>query len=165
MSSTSSPPLHCEVHSRRTERRVATVALTAGALAPFMAGLPGDVSMLCALAATLLIGSGLRRAGWLRPEGGIAAMSWLADGRWLLTDRRGRAVEGVLRSESRVGRRGVWLRWDVSTHESGRPGVARRSLLLAGGDMPANELRRLIVRLRLEGAGNLPARPHGWPAG
>lgn len=147
MSSTSSPTLLRDVHSRHTERRVAVLALTGGGLTPFLTALPGVVSVVCALASMLVIWAGFWRAGWVAADHRIVALSWLTDGRWLLTDRRGRTVEGRLRPESRVGCRAVWLHWDVT----GRSDFRRQSLLLAGGDIPDSDLRRLMVRLRIEG--------------
>lgn len=153
MSSTSSPIHLRDVHSRRTERWVAVLALAAAGLAPFLAGLPIEATLAYTAASISLAGAGFRRAGWtIRGDRRIVAVTWLADGRWLLTDRRGRIAEGVLRSDSRVGRHLVWLCWDM---QGGRhPG--RRSMLLAGSDVSDDELRRLSVRLRIDGyAGNV----------
>lgn len=156
MSSSCSPTLLRDVHSRRTERWVVALALSAAGLVPFLTSLPVLVSVVCTVVSILLVGAGFWQAGWmLGGDHRIVAVSWLSDGRWLLTDRRGRTAEGTLLGQSRVGCRAVWLRWDLA----GERYFSGRSLLLASIDTPENELRRLIVRLRIEGYRPLGGRP------
>ena len=96
---------------------------------------------LAALTA-LVVATGLARAGWLGGRDRIERIVWSSDGSWLLADAQGRSFEGTLRDDSRVGNHLVWLRWNASR---------TRSMLLVSGDIATAELRRLVVRLRLEG--------------
>jgi hypothetical protein len=92
--------------------------------------------------ARMLVAFGFNRAGWLGDRERIEHVVWSSDGRWLLTDACGRQVEATLRDDTRVGNRSVWLRWNANR---------TRSKLLISGDLQAAELRRLIVRLRIQG--------------
>jgi hypothetical protein len=155
MSSTSSPTLTLDVRSRHTERAVAGCAIVAGASAPLLMApllmawgglLPMAVPGACL---GLILWLGFRRLGWLGARNRLIRLAWRADGSWLLTDSNQRAVEARLRGDARIGRSWVWLRWDATA-----PTVLRlRTMLLTRADLGAPELRRLIVRLRLEGDG------------
>jgi hypothetical protein len=151
MSSTSSPTVACDVRSRRVETRVAWLALTLSLGLPLVVGsmidLPAALSMGASAVMALLIGVGLAQAGWLGSDRRLAAISWLGDGRWLLTDQAGRTVEGRLRSDARAVRGAVWLSWQVASGSI----PSSRSILLAQGDVPDADLRRLSARLRLHG--------------
>jgi hypothetical protein len=89
---------------------------------------------------------GLWRQGWLGGERRLTSVSWLPDGRWLLADAGHASAPADLRADSRVGSRWLWLRWNADCPHRPR----RRSLLLVRGDIPNPDLRRLVVRLRLE---------------
>lgn len=147
MSSTSSPTLICDVRARRAERCVALLALTASAVGLSLVTSFSPLT-LCALFAIsgVLLCCGLHRAGWLGARR-IASFAWSSDGRWQLIDGRGVATHVRLRSDSRVGSRWVWLRWDTSERWS------TRSLLIFAGDVCEGDIRRLAVRLRIEGLG------------
>jgi hypothetical protein len=106
---------------------------------------------------TLIAGLGLRRAGWLGGGGRIRHLTWLSEGGWLLRDAAGRRWSGSLRGQTRVAGGWVWLSWRLDNRRA-------RSLLLVPGDISSEELRRLVVRLRIEGAaGPRPGRP-AFPA-
>jgi hypothetical protein len=146
MSSPSSPPLTLDVSLRRTERRIAHSALAVAAIAPCLL-LGGPVVGRLAIAALLLaaVYEGVRRAGWLAGVSRVDRLSWLPDGRWLIAAGGGDA-ECELCSSSRVSSRGVWL------HLRNRAMRRNYYMLLARGDVAEDDLRRLIVRLRLDAA-------------
>lgn len=143
----SSPPLVLDVAKRRLESCLAGAALVLAALAP-LAFAPRLSSALLATAAAsaCLVYVGLRRAGWISSPNRIVRVVWLADGRWQLTNRRGDTLECELRHDSRVAAGCVWLRLRSAQ-------APRRvfTLLLARSDGAAEELRRLTVRLRIDG--------------
>ena len=126
----------------------------AGALMfPSVSFLSAAFFILVATAVT----TGLWWHGWLGGARRLARIAWLPDGRWQLRDARHTDVYAQLRADSRVGAHWVWLRWNAE------PACARRpSMLLVHGDLPTADLRRLIVRLRLDGcpqtAAELPVR-------
>jgi hypothetical protein len=151
MSLQGSPRLELDLRGRRWDGRVAWLALI---LTPalLLLALSFPLAVCVAALATVLAAGGLYRAGWLGGRDRIQRAVWSCDGRWLLTDGRGCLHEGELRVDSRVGARLVWLRWNANR---------TRSMLLVSGDVEAAELRRLIVRLRIEGARRaLPGREH-----
>lgn len=141
MSSQGSPRLELDLRQRRWERRVAWLALVLGP-ASFLLTAPRPAAFGYALAMALLVAGGLLRSGWIGDRERIQRVVWSSDGRWLLTDARGRLFEATLRADSRVGDGFVWLRWNANQ---------TRSMLLVSGDVAAADLRQLIVRLRLEG--------------
>jgi hypothetical protein len=157
MSSPSSPTLLFDVSSRRAECCVAWMTLV-GCVGASVLGFTAiesaiDPAMISGPVATLvasaIAGLGLRRAGWLGGRQRIRHLTWLSEGGWLLTDAAGRQYAARLRGETRAAGRWVWLSWSVD----GRA----RCLLLAPGDIPAADLRRLAVRLRT-GMSGRPAR-------
>jgi hypothetical protein len=137
-----------DVRARRAERLLALFALLATAFAVALLSVfpPLQAAVLSVLAASL-VGWGWWRQGWLGGRSRLAAVSWLPDERWLLTDDRRISVLADLRADSRIGSHWLWLQWDTDP-SSQRP--RRRSMLLFHGDIPADELRRLTVRLRLQ---------------
>jgi hypothetical protein len=150
MSSPSSPTQLFDVSSRRAESRVARMTLVGSLAASVLlsASIEGAVypaATLAAAAAILVAGAiaglDLWRAGWLGGRHRIQQLTWLSDGGWWLTDAAGQRYAARLRGQTRVAGRWVWLSWRVD----GRA----RYLLLAPGDIPADELRRLVVRLRV----------------
>ena len=108
--------------------------------------------VICAVA----IRAGLSRMGWLGARR-IVGVTWLSDGRWQVVDRRGVTTEARLRNDSRVGSHWVWLRWDTPDRWN------QRSLLLAAGDIPTSDLRRLLMRLRIVGLARNTAATQSWP--
>jgi hypothetical protein len=153
MSSTSSPTLIIDVRARRAEAAVAACTIAAGLLAPSLLN-PFDATgaVVGGCLAGLLLGWGFRRAGWLGGDQRVANVSWAPDGTWVLTDRAGRRAEAVLESETRVTRRMLWLRWRGENAARGS-----RAILLTSADLPAQDLRRLIVRLRIDGLKRAPS--------
>lgn len=147
--------LTIDVRSRRSERRCVVLASLGAALA--IALLPlrpvHTLVLIVTMAAAVLQAS--RSQGWLDGPNRLTAVSWLSDGRWLLTDATGKNIPATLSADSRVGGRWLWLRWHT---EGGGP--PRRSMLLLKGDALPVELRRLSVRLRLE-SGSHPQTQSG----
>jgi hypothetical protein len=150
MSLPSSPPLNLDVRSRRTETRLAIGCLVLAGLGPWL--LPGSALVLACLSA--LLGScvyvGLHKAGWLATAQRVARLAWLSDGRWMISDDAGRSVECELHPSTRVSAHAVWLclRSSEAPHR-------RFSLLLSRVDHAGGDLRRLMVRLQLDGAKSL----------
>lgn len=145
MSSPGLPRLDIEVGQRRAERWIAGAGSAAGlVLSTLTAQLLGFTAVAAAtigvfLAITCVVG--FQRAGWLGGGRRIQRVVWQPQGDWLLLDAAGRSRETRLRADTRVGPGCFWLRWDA-----GNP----CSILLAPGDLPADELRRLSVRLRID---------------
>ena len=148
MSSTSSPTLIIEVRARRTERLVAVCTLAIVFLSPWLLmSLAPAAAFSAGVAAVLAAAMGFRLAGWLGGRTSIARLSWIPEGRWFLTDRAGAQLEASLGAGTRVGPGLVWLQWRVLTARF--PLV--RTMLLTDRDLPAQDLRRLVVRLRIDG--------------
>jgi hypothetical protein len=142
MSSRNSPTLTLEVHRRRAEALAGWLTLASAACAVvLLAAAPSWTQWLVA-GAVCAIAFGLWRAGWIGSRHRILAACWLADGRWLLTDRRG-SIPAELATDTRFAGDAVWLRWKTGPSR-------RRSMLLVRDDMPAGQLRALRVRLRIE---------------
>lgn len=147
MSSQGSPRLELDLRGRYWERRVAWFALILPPVC-LMLLLPLPAAIGFGALTALAVMLGLLRAGWLGGADRIQRVTWSSDGRWQLTDARGRVLEGTLRADTRVASRLVWLRWNTSW---------TRSMLLVSGDIDMTELRRLIVRLRIEGVRQAPS--------
>jgi hypothetical protein len=145
MSLQGSPRLELDVRRRRWEPRVAWLALVVAPLTS-LSMLPQPAATICAALTPLLVALGLWRTGWIGQRERIQRIVWSSQGRWLLEDGQGRSCEGVLRADTRVGGGFVWLRWNANR---------TRSMLLVSGDMDDDELRRLRMRLRLEGVRTL----------
>lgn len=143
-SSAGFPTLAVDARRRRVGRLIAVLVLLLAAGSPaLMAGSIGLGVVLSGTAAVLIVlWAGLVGAGWLGSRQ-ITRVVWQADGRWLLTDERGRDYEATLRPDTRMSTNFIWLRWDLPT-------VRGASMLLAAGDASADELRRLRVRLKLD---------------
>lgn len=90
--------------------------------------------------AVTLVGAGFRLIGWFGGSAGLTRIACQPDGRWALTDGSGRTMDAELAAGSRITSFALWLEW------RGRVG---RPLLLLPGDVPAEDFRRLVVRLRL----------------
>jgi hypothetical protein len=142
MSSRNSPTLTLEVHRRRAETLVAWLALAGAGCAVVLLGAASHWTQWLAAGGVGVIALGLRRAGWIGAGRRIVGVQWLADGRWLLADRHGSAIPARLSTDTRLAGDAVWLRWNTAG--------GRRSMLLVRGDMPAEQLRALCVRLRIE---------------
>jgi hypothetical protein len=137
-----------DVSSRRAEFRVAWVTLV-GCLAATVllstsieaAGPTATIAAGAILVAAAIAAADLWRNGWLGGRHRIQHVAWLSDGRWWLTDSAGRRCAARLRGQTRVAGRWIWLCWYTDRRT--------RYLLLSPGDIPADELRRLAVRLRV----------------
>jgi hypothetical protein len=127
---------------RRAERRAASLALVGAACAVALLGAAPPWSQWLAGAGAGAIAFGLWRAGWIGSRYRIDGVRWLADGRWLLAEPCN-TFPVELSADMRLVSNAVWLRWRTA------PG-RRRSMLLTAGDLPAGQLRALIVRLRIE---------------
>lgn len=128
---------------RRAEPCAAWLVLVAGACGVLLLGATSWTTQLVGAAGLAAIGVGLWRAGWIGSGHRIVGLRWLADGRWLLADGREAASPGVLAAGTRIAQDALWLCWRT-------PRGRRRSMLLTPGDLPASELRALVVRLRIE---------------
>jgi hypothetical protein len=150
--------LTIDVRARRAERLLGVLALL-GVLGAGMLLLPpvSFVSAAFFIVVTAAVGAGLWLHGWLGGARRLARIAWLPDGRWQLRDARHTDVIAQLRADSRIGARWLWLRWNAESAWPRRP-----SMLLIHGDLPTADLRRLIVRLRLDAcpqtAAALPVR-------
>jgi hypothetical protein len=115
------------------------------------------------LLAATVTASGFWKAGWLGGRPRLQRIAWQVDGGWLLTDFSGATRHAELRGDSRLGAGCAWLRWDVQPGAGGLP-AGTCTLLLVPGDVSAPDLRRLRVRLRIEGAGRIetPRRIHRY---
>jgi hypothetical protein len=150
MSSTSSPTLIIDVRARRAEAVVVSCTLAIAALSPWLlTSLARAVALSTGLVAFSVLALGFRLAGWLGGKRSIDTVSWVSDGRWFLANRAGAPFEATLRAGTRVGPGLVWLQWRSSS--AGFPLV--RTMLLTDRDLPAQDLRRLVVRLRIDGLG------------
>ena len=100
--------------------------------------------LLIGLMVLLSLALGLGGPVWHRWPWDLAQAIWHADGRWTLTLAAGREVEGRLLGSSYVSPALVVLNF-----RSGR--WRNRSLVLLPDNLDPDLLRRLRVRLRLEG--------------
>jgi len=142
MSSRDLPALILEVSHRRADRWCAVAVIALALVSSSLAAASHPAIGLClALLAAASLSVGLWRARWFGRRR-LSRVAWLPDGRWLLADRDGQWVEGRLRGDSRFGSHYVWLRWDADIVQS---------MLLFCGDLTEPDMRRLIVRLRIEG--------------
>jgi Membrane-bound toxin component of toxin-antitoxin system len=143
MSSRNSPTLTLEVNGRRAEALAAWLALvTAGGTVVLLGAAPSWAQWLAA-AAVGPIAFGFWRAGWIGSRHRLTGVRWLADGNWFLADRDSSAIPAKLAGNARSAGSAVWLCWQTA------PG-RRRSMLLVRGDLPAEQLRSLRVRLRIQ---------------
>jgi hypothetical protein len=131
--------LTIDVRSRRSERRVAVLALSGVGLTAMLLSLPA----LLLVSAVVLFGFWWQ--GWLGGAARLTTVSWLSDGSWVLTSADRKNIPATLSAETRIGSRWLWLRW----HTEGA-GPRQRSMLILKGDVLPAELRRLGARLRLE---------------
>lgn len=177
MSSQGLPTLELDVRSRRAETFVAVLVTTLAVAAPWLStglsmGPPTGALSSFAFAvsgvAAVVVPIGFWRAGWIGRQRQIICIVWQADGRWFLTNAHGGTVEAVLRADTRISTRAIWLRWDIQLDRptprasTSQVSVTRGSMLLATGDVPEADLRRLFVRLRLDRsppAAQLPTIP------
>lgn len=146
MSSPSSPPLILDVADRPLERWIGLGAIGVVMILPFSA-LPFEIHsiVLGVLLASVFVLAGLRACRWLGGPRRIVQLAWLADGRWRALQANGVTEECELCLNSRIGSRMLWLRL--------RPIAAPSrsfSLLLSRAHDPSDQLRRLVVRLRLD---------------
>jgi hypothetical protein len=137
--------LTIDVRARRAERLLGVLALFgvvgAGLLLP-------PVSLLVTVSfslVTVAMIAGMWRQGWLGGARRLARIDWLPEGQWQLRDARHTEVAADLRADSRIGTHWLWLRWNAQSACS-----RGRSMLLVRGDIPDHDLRRLVVRLRLD---------------
>ncbi len=146
MSSPSSPPLIVDVTNRPVERRLAYGTAMAAAGLPFGA-LVFETHSILILAGLLsaLVLLGLRTCGWFGGPRRIVQLAWLTDGRWIARRANGDCAECDLCLNSRVGRQALWLRLRPVD-----PPAQVFSVLLSRAHESNDQLRRLIVRLRLD---------------
>lgn len=144
MSSPGSPRLDIQVRERRAERWIAGGSCVLALLVPWLI-VPAERSLLLALIASLgaagVVAAGFYRAAWWLGPRRIERVIWDQEGYWFLTDASGRTREVQLAGDTRLGPGCIWLHWQTR-----RP----HSVLLMQGDVPADQLRRLSVRLRID---------------
>jgi hypothetical protein len=145
MSSPGLPRLDIEVGQRRVERWIAAAGSALCLILPSLTARLLGVGLLPGATMGLLLATGcvagFYRAGWIGGMRRIQRVVCHSHGDWLLLDAGGQSREARLSADTRFGPGCLWLRW-----ETGDP----RSLLLASGDLPADQLRRLSVRLRID---------------
>ncbi|WP_157995396.1 hypothetical protein [Peristeroidobacter soli] len=112
------------------------------AAATYLLSLPLVAAVLLFVTASAIVMVGLQWQGWLGGDERLTAVSWMSDGRWVLSSANRKNIPATLSAGTRVGRRWLWLRWHT--------GRGQRSMLLLTGDALPAEIRRLSVRLRLE---------------
>lgn len=144
MSSPSSPPLIIDVSDRPAERRLVWAACVIAAALP--AGvLPWPSWQLVSLVFVAFLLAAFRAHGWLGGARRVVRVAWRADGQWHIEQADGRSAQCELCLSSRVAGRVVWLQLRTKS------GPRRRiSLILTRGRSTDDDLRRLIVRLRLD---------------
>lgn len=154
MSSRNSPTLTLDVRHRRAEPCAAGLVLVGVACAvPWLPDPTSWTTLLGGAACLAAMGFGLWRAGWIGSRHRITRLRWLADGRWVLADSRDQACHAELSTRTRLAGTTLWLCWRTSR--------GLRSMLLAPGDLPVNELRALCVRLRVEALERALPEAHG----
>lgn len=150
MSSPSSPTLDLDVRQRRIERRIASVAIAAALVSPWLllsangwanGWADGWMSALLSLAGGLLVAAGFWHGGWIGSRYRLVRITWLPDGRWNLSTHAGKGIEARLSAATRRGPNFAWLRWQAPY-----PG----SMLLVDKDLRPGEFRRLLVRLSID---------------
>jgi hypothetical protein len=153
--SSATQTLTIDVRARRAERVLGVLA-SLGLAGAGMLLIPtfSFISAASCAVVTAAVIAGLWLHGWLGGTRRWARIARLPDGRWQLRDARHTDVSAELRSDSRVGARWVWLRWNAESAWPRHP-----SMLLIHGDIPTADLRRLIVRLRLEACPQTAAEP------
>lgn len=113
--------------------------------APLLLQGMGSILLAC------LTYAGLRHSGWVPGPHRVARIAWRTDARWELTTSSGEKRYCELHPSTRVGAYAIWLRLCSS-----EPTRRDYCVLLARTDTSADAVRRLSVRLRLEGA-KIPA--------
>jgi hypothetical protein len=140
MSSTAFPTLTIDVSARRAERILVCVVLVLVLLALSRLQVDGARLAITISSALISIVGGFALLGWLGGKRRLTRIACQTDGRWALCDATGRTIERELASTSRVMSHALWLRWR---------GTRAPALMLLPGDIPADDFRRLVVRLRL----------------
>jgi hypothetical protein len=135
---------------RRAECLLGALAVLGAGVSALLLPLTSFVATVLFILITTTIVTGLWLQGWLGGRRRLATIAWLPDGRWQLCDARHTKVIAELRADSRVGVRWLWLRWNAESARQARC----RSMLLVRGDIPDDDLRRLVVRLRQDGLMN-----------
>jgi hypothetical protein len=144
MSSLNSPPLNLELSAPDLQAYIAWVAVLLAVSVPFIFLQSSAGALLGALSGTLVYW-GLCSAHWLGRAGRVTRVTWFSDGRWTVQDPSGDVSECELHRTSRTFSKAVWLclcpvnaRW-------------RRIYVLATpSSVPSPQLRRLILRLRVD---------------
>lgn len=159
MSSNGLPTLTIDLRRRRAEQAGAMLLSLLGGMAPLLMGsfVGWPLRIAGSLLLALCICGCFRAAGWLGGSAALARMTWAGDGVWALVFADGREYSGQLRSDTRMSPAAIWLRWDlllppspVLESQASRRGPRSRALLLIPGDIPADDFRRLLVRLRVD---------------
>jgi hypothetical protein len=140
MSSPGLPTLTIDVAARRGEHRVVYASLALVSFAFWQWDLPLLILAGVAASGLIVMVAGYRALGWLNGGARLARIVCQADGGWVLYEATGRAMPARLSPQCRISPHALWLRWDAR---------GRRPLLLLPGDVPDDDFRRLLVRLRM----------------
>lgn len=140
MSSPGLPTLTIDVSARRGERRIVVATLLIVPFALWQWSLPDAAVAIAGALFVVAIACGFVAAGWVVGRRRLARIVCQADGRWALYEASGRVIDAELTAATRTSSHAVWLCW---TERRFAP------LLLLRGDIPNDEFRRLLVRLRV----------------
>jgi hypothetical protein len=128
------------------ERVLAWMIVFGAAIVPaFFTAIPTWLRVVICISGTTAV-LVARTSGWLAGRDSIQRIAWEPDGRWFLSTAQ-RTWEAELDRDTRISSAVLLLRWRTT---DSRP--RSTSVLLLPGDLPRGEFRRLVVRLRIEGA-------------
>jgi hypothetical protein len=139
MSSPGLPTLTIDIAARRGERRIAVATLFIVPCAVAQWGLSSAALAGVGALVVVALAYGFIALGWVGGGSRLTRIVCRSDGTWSLCEASGQRVETDLTTASRISPQALWLRWDAR----------RPPLLLLRGDIPDNEFRQLLVRLRV----------------
>ncbi len=143
MSSRSSPSIAIDCRPPLAARPAILLACLAAGLIPWLVP-AGPWTVPASLACAMAVFCGFLASGWLGGPRALAIVFWLPEGGWWLTSRNGSGEVAKLLPDSRVFTHWLWLRWNGPS--------GRRQALLLRRSVEADAVRRLAMRLRLQGA-------------
>lgn len=166
MSSPGLPTLQLDLRSRRVEERCAILLTLFAWAAPML--VVSNIGFWWSAGIGLMTSSGVLGgcylAGWLGGAAALRSVTWRSDGSWVLCDARRRNFDAVLHAASRMSPHAIWLRWDLMPGTPPAAGTRRtRTLLLCPGDLPPDDFRRLLVRLRVDRSECAPIAAQALP--
>lgn len=144
MSSSVLPSIEIECRLPQAARLAVVAAVATVVLVPWTLGLGKGTTVGVSLAGAVFLLLAFRRAGWMGGRAALRRIYWSSEGRWWLVDGRNEPIPARLRADSRVFSSWVWLRF--------KSPAGFRQVALRRGPRTTDAVRRLIVRLRLQGA-------------